>query len=110
MIDMIRRDLLDAKVIRMNSVPIYQILDEIEKRGATATYHNVITDEKTVFTNKMIRDFIFREMSMMFDEGDIITDGVGYTVVKNGEWSDYKLLPDVKKCRFCQLVTRENGD
>lgn len=104
---MFHKEIIEVKTVRMNTEAVYQILDEIELRGTEAIHHSVITDEKTAITNKLLRDYIIRERSIIFDEGDILTDGVGYTVVKNGEWSDYKLLPDVKKCRFCQLVTRE---
>lgn len=104
---MINRELLEVKSIRMNTEPIYQILDEIESKGTNAYYHNVVTDEKIVFTNVMLRDFIWKEMSIVFDEGDVITDGVGYTVVKNGRWTDYKKLPEVARCKFCNLTTRE---
>lgn len=104
---MIRRELLDTKSIRMNSEPIYQLLDYIELHGNEVIHHSVITDEKNTINNKLMRDFILRERSIIFDEGDTLTDGYGYTVVKNGEWSDYKELPKVGKCKFCKLTTTE---
>lgn len=107
---MFHKEIIEVKTIRMNVEPIYQILDEIESKGTCATHHSVITDEKSSINNKLLRDYILREQSIIFDEGDILIDGVGYTVVKNGAWTDYKKLPEIGRCRFCQLITRENGD
>lgn len=104
---MFHKEVIEVKTVRMNAEAVYQILDEIELRGTDAIHHSVITDEKTAITNKLLRDYIIRERSIIFDEGDILTDGVGYTVVKNGAWTDYKKLPEVDKCKFCKLVTKE---
>lgn len=104
---MIKQEFLNVKTVMMNTVPIYQILDEIEAKGGMATYHSCITDEIISFSSTLLRNYILKASSIMFDEGDTITDGVGYTVLKNGEWSDYKKLPVVDHCKFCQLYLSE---
>lgn len=91
---MLKTIFLNVKKVRMNVPPIYNILDDIERSGTGSLwFYDSVSDTVTQMSSIVLRDFIVNMFSLMFHEGDILSDGNGYTVLRNGEWTDYKVIP-----------------
>lgn len=106
---MIRSEFLEVSLVRMDVEPVYKILDNITAAGTKAIYHSRVVDDDTVVNANLLREWI-RIKEKSFDDGDTITDGTGYICVKNGKWTDYKLLPLHRGCANCKYETTEDDD